>query len=142
MLMAKALFSSEKLHAIIKLTRVRMARAYGVIEAQLRRWEIEMIEPRAGVFVWARLLKSRQHEAVAIQTNGQPKDDGSAGWEMQQIEQLRNSGVLISPGRQYHLAAWPEEKGWVRITFAVEEDQLREGLRIIGTTLGLGERKR
>ncbi|KAI4288896.1 MAG: hypothetical protein L6R35_001841 [Caloplaca aegaea] len=142
MLMAKALFSSEKLHAIVKLTRVRLARAYQIVEAQLKRWEIEMVEPRAGVFVWARLLKPSQHERFTIATKGALKDDVSGGRDMQQIEKLRNSGVLISPGQQYHLAAWPREQGWVRITFAVEESQLREGLRIIETTLGLGKRRR
>lgn len=142
MLMAKALFSSEKLHAIVKLTRVRLARAYQIVEAQLKRWEIEMVEPRAGVFVWARLLKPSQHERFTIATKGALKDDVSEGRDMQQIEKLRNNGVLISPGQQYHLAAWPREQGWVRITFAVEESQLREGLRIIETTLGLGKRRR
>ena len=141
MLMAKALFSSEKLHAIIKLTRVRLARACGIVVAQLRRWEVEMVEPSAGVFIWARLLRQRETEIGMQEIRGESKNDGSGGWEMQQIEQLRGNGVLISPGQQYHLAAWPQKNGWVRITFAVEEDQLREGLRRIGVTLGLGEMK-
>ena len=67
------------------------------------------------------------------------KDDGGEDdWERRQVERLREDGVLIGLGGTYHLSAWPEEKGWVRITFAVEEERLRAGLRKIETVLGLG----
>lgn len=155
MLLATALFSSVKLHAIVKLTRVRLARAYQILEAQLRQWAVEFVEASAGVFVWARLLRPRtpngeteviEHGTAKAKVNGDAKVDGEAkaspDWETQQIEQLRDSGVLVSPGQAYHVTAWPREKGWVRITFAVDEGQLREGLRKIGKCLGLGKRER
>ena len=63
-------------------------------------------------------------------------------WEMQQMQRLKDSGVLVSPGEPYHIRAWPAEQGWVRISFAVEEDQLREGLSRIGACLGLKEGER
>ncbi|CAD6585424.1 MAG: hypothetical protein ASARMPREDX12_001996 [Alectoria sarmentosa] len=151
MLLAAALFSSAKLPTIVKLNRVRLARANAIIEAQLRRWGVEFIEARAGCFVWARLLvrsggtegevDAMGHELVKEKVSGRHAEP-SFDWEMQQIGRLKDSGVLVSPGHAYHIGAWPREEGWVRITFAVEEDKLREGLGRIGSCLGLGKRKR
>ena len=139
-LLATALISSEKLQAIVKLTRVRLAKAYGVVEAQLRRWDVEFVEPRAGVFVWARLLRSRPRaRQTGPEVNGGPKVSDDDDWEKQQLERLRENGVLVGMGREYHVSAWPEEKGWVRIAFAIEEEQLKEGLRKIGMVLCLGD---
>lgn len=145
MLLAAALFSCAELDTIVKLNRVRLERAYAIVEAQLRRWGIEFIKARAGCFVWARLLvRSGRtegevdvmgHELVKGKLNGHAKS--TLDWEMQQTERLKISGVLVSPGRAYHIGAWPREEGWVRIAFAIEEDQLREGLSRIGSFLGL-----
>ena len=160
MLLATALLSSAKLPVIVNLTRSRLAHAYAIVEAQLRRWGIEFTETRSGVFVWARLLKPMMdsegqldgHGLVEVKENGQAKMNEQADadelaktswvWELQQIERLRDAGVLVSPGRAFHIAAWPREEGWVRITFAVEEGQLREGLRRIEVCLKLGKGNR
>ena len=136
--LATALFSSEKIHAIVTLTRVRLAQAYGIVEAQLKRWCVEFMEPKAGVFVWARLLRPEPRAVQAgLEHDGRTilKDDDD--WEKRQVGQLRENGVLVGMGRDYHLGAWPEEKGWVRIVFALEQERLREGLRKIGMVLSL-----
>ena len=134
---------------------MRLARAYGIVEVQLRRWGVEFIETRAGVFVWARLLlrprTTNDGKEAAISRNGTARmevdkvehglDGTDDAWERRQIEQLRESGVLLSLGREYHVATWWRENGWVRITFALEEMRLREGLRRIGIALGLEKRE-
>ena len=145
MLLATTLFSYTELNTIVKLDRVRLQRPYAIVEAQLRRWGIEFIKARAGCFVWARLLVRSGttegevdvmgHELVRGKLNGHAKS--TLDWEMQQTERLKISGVLVSPGRAYHIGAWPREEGLVRIAFAIEEDQLREGLSRIGSCLGL-----
>ena len=119
---------------------MRLAQAYGVVEAQLRRWNVEFVEPKAGVFVWARLLRPRPRAGqTGPKVNDGPKAGDDEDWEKRQVERLRDNGVLIGMGREYHVSAWPEEKGWVRIAFAVEEERLREGLKTIGMVLCLGE---
>ena len=135
---------------------MRLARAYAIVEAQLRRWGVDFIEARAGVFVWARLLSaSTVGPTGADKGNGRVVENGNVDgevdghappavndWEAQLVQRIHDCGVLVSPGQAYHVGASPEDKGWVRITLAVEEGQLREGLRKIGECLGLGKRKR
>ena len=132
---------------------MRLARAYAIVEAQLRRWGVDFIEARAGVFVWARLLSAsivgatgaeKANEGVVENGNADGEVDGQEGravgyWETQLVQRIHGCGVLVSPGQAYHVGASLEDKGWVRITFAVEERQLREGLRKIGECLGLGK---
>ena len=49
------------------------------------------------------------------------------------VQLLKNKGVLAAGGRSY--ATPPTNMGWVRITFAVEEERLNEALRRIGLVL-------
>jgi gliotoxin/aspirochlorine biosynthesis aminotransferase len=53
---------------------------------------------------------------------------GATTWdeEATAVERLREGGVKVSPGRSYNGSE--EEKGWARITFAVPEDVLNEGM--------------
>ena len=135
---------------------MRLARAYAIVEAQLRRWGVDFIEAKAGVFVWARLLTAstvgateadKANKRVFENGNIDGEVDGHAGrvvgdWETQLMQRIHGCGVLVSSGQAYHVGASLEDEGWVRITFAVEEGQLKEGLRKIGECLGLGKRKR
>lgn len=85
----------------------------------LDRHGITYIPVTAGLFVFARLnpdAKTWEDEAATV-----------AG--------LANAGVLVSPGRAYH--GVEHEKGWARITFAVEPAELRAGLGVIAATLCL-----
>ena len=47
------------------------------------------------------------------------------------MQKLKDVGVLVSPGRGYHV---PEtNKGWMRVGFAVEKPRLEEALRRMAT---------
>lgn len=46
---------------------------------------------------------------------------------------LRESGLLVSPGRAYHIGS--ERLGWFRFTFALEKAVLRRALDILERAL-------
>lgn len=105
-----SLLTSVELPALIALNSKRLSESYRILVEFLQKREIEFIPAHAGLFVFARLAK------------------GCRCWEEEAmiVERLKENGVLVSPGRTYH--GLEEEKGWIRITFAVPEDTLREGL--------------
>lgn len=80
---------------------------------------IEYIPVQSGVFVFARLRK------------------GIENWdgEALMVQECKDAGVLVSAGRSYH--GIETEKGWARITFAVEPSELRRGLDRLAMALGL-----
>lgn len=53
---------------------------------------------------------------------------GATTWDDEEalVELLREAGLKVSPGKVFRGSE--DEKGWVRITFAIPEDQLREGV--------------
>jgi len=51
--------------------------------------------------------------------------------ETAMIVRLREIGVSVSPGRIYHFI----EKGWARVSFAVEKTVLEEALRRMHSSL-------
>lgn len=105
-----SLLTSVQLPALIALNSKRLSESYRILVGFLQKREIEFIPANAGLFVFARLAK------------------GCRSWEEEAMigERLKENGVLVSPGRTYH--GLEEEKGWMRITLAVPEDTLREGL--------------
>jgi len=53
--------------------------------------------------------------------------------EAHMVSKLKEAGVLVSSGRGYH---GPEsEKGWMRVGFATEEDELEEAIRRMDSVL-------
>jgi len=51
--------------------------------------------------------------------------------ETAMIVRLREIGLLVSPGRIYHFI----EKGWARVSFALEKTVLEEALRRMHSAL-------
>lgn len=83
----------------------------------LTRRGIEFIPVTAGLFIFARI------------------DRNAKSWEDEAmiIAKIRDAGVLVSPGKAYH--GVEHEKGWARITFAVEPEELNHALKILQKVL-------
>lgn len=72
---------------------------------------IPYVPCNAGLYVFARLAK----DAISW-------DDESI-----LVTQMKDAGVVVSPGRAYH---GPEnEKGWTRVGFAVKDEDLEEAIK-------------
>ncbi|KAL5364141.1 PLP-dependent transferase [Aspergillus floccosus] len=114
-----AVLSSDQTDWLVKKNQERLSSAYGMIAAWLRANDIEYIPVRAGVYVFAKLGKQIQSwdEETAL------------------VQKCKDAGVLISAGRSYH--GIESEKGWARITFAVEPDTLQRGLERLSSALDL-----
>lgn len=81
--------------------------------------EFDYIPANAGIFVFARLCKQ------ALTWND----------EAALVQKCKEFGVLISAGRSYHRLE--TEKGWVRVTFAVEPNVLQKALGILARVLSV-----
>ena len=98
---------------------MRLAQAYKSFTSFLKQHGIEYIPVNAGLYVFAKLApdaKSWEDEAAMI-------------------ENLKKAGVLASAGKAYHVV--DEEKGWARLTFAIDQGQMIEALRRIEIGLQL-----
>jgi aspartate/methionine/tyrosine aminotransferase len=106
----KRLLESPNLPSLFKLNRERLAEAYKKITSFFVSCGIEFFPVTAGLYVFARLApEARTWEDEAAT-----------------IARIKDAGVLISPGKAYHV---PEkEKGWARITFAVEPADLEKAI--------------
>lgn len=106
---ANALLSSESLSVLVKLNSARLAEAYHTLTSFFDRHGIYYIPCNAGHFVLAKLA---------------PR---ASSWEDEAalIHGLSEAGVQVSPGQAYHM----EEKGWARVSFAVESTALMEAIR-------------
>lgn len=49
--------------------------------------------------------------------------------ECAMVDRLRHAGVAVAPGRAYHMC----EKGWVRISFAVEDVAFHKAMNRLET---------
>jgi aspartate/methionine/tyrosine aminotransferase len=95
-----------------------------MVTAMLQRHRVPFIPVSAGVYVFAKLVpdaKTWEEEAAVVQ-------------------KMKEAGVLVSSGRAYH--GQETEKGWARITFAVSQTTLREGIRRIEAVLAANQDKR
>lgn len=90
-----------------------------MITSFFKRHRIEYKPANAGLYILAKLApeaKTWDDEARVVQT-------------------LKDAGVIVNLGKLYHLDE--KEKGWARVLFAVEQSELREGLRRMETALQL-----
>ncbi|KAI1647341.1 putative ACC synthase [Daldinia loculata] len=111
------LLTSQELPGLLALNSQRLADAYAKVTSMLKRRGIQYIPGNMGPFLFARLAPYAS------------KDDEEAEF----VIGCKAAGVNISPGRGYHV---PEgEKGWARINFALQEDQLAEGLQRLAAVL-------
>ncbi|KAE8164392.1 pyridoxal phosphate-dependent transferase [Aspergillus tamarii] len=110
---AKEVLASPQLPKLLTLSATKLAETYTILTTALKATGIEYFPSCATVFVLARLAPH------------------AATWD-EEILALRaymQAGVAIVPGRAYHM---PEgQKGWMRVTFAVSNEDLAEGIRRI-----------
>jgi hypothetical protein len=108
-----SLLTSTKLSQLIQLNSERLLDCYRLLTDFLDSRSIEYVPATAGLFVFARLLpmaKSWTDEAKLQQS-------------------LRKEGLLVSPGKLYHLTSG--KTGWFRLTFAIPKNQLTEAVAIL-----------
>lgn len=111
------LLTSPQLPSLVALNSSRLASAYEMLVAFLKKHMIPYIPCNAGLYVLARLAPDAQSWAD----------------EAAMATKCKDAGVLLSPGRAYH---GPEDaKGWMRIGFSVETSVLQEALRRLESVL-------
>lgn len=114
----KSILGSSRTGELIALNHRRLSSAYCTTTDWLRVNGFSYIPVSAGVFVFAKL----------------GYDIATWEEEAQLVKRCKGAGVLVSAGRSYH--GIESEKGWVRLTFAVEPEVLREGLTRLSAALG------
>ncbi|KAF3479521.1 uncharacterized protein GIQ15_06497 [Arthroderma uncinatum] len=120
---ATSLLSSPRLPILIALNSAGLAECYMLITSFFVRHGIKYIPVNAGLSIFARLAP-----------NARSRDD-----EAEMVQVLKNAGVMVSnAGGSFHKTF--KEKGWARISFSVEPNQLHEALGRIELALGLGLR--
>lgn len=80
----------------------------------LEKLGVEYIPVKAGVCLWAKLVRSGEEESMAISN-------------------LMDGGVAVARGKKYF--SMYGETGWIRMLFAVPEDVMREALTRIERVL-------
>lgn len=98
---------------MLKVTVDRFSNSYQVVASFLKRMNLPYVPCNAGPCILANIAPHAQ------------------SWENEKamIARLKDAGVLVSPGRSYHM---PESaKGWARITFALPPAIVEEGLKRI-----------
>jgi aspartate/methionine/tyrosine aminotransferase len=109
-LFAKELLGSPELPGLIKLNKEKLASAYIETTDFLKRVGIAYFPCNAAVFLFCKLAP----DATTIEE------------EMTAFRQYVEAGVMVAPGRAYHVNT--SQKGWMRISFAVDYEELQKGL--------------
>lgn len=114
--------TSPKLPDLLQLNSQRLKETYTIITDFFKRKGIRYIPVNSAPYVFARLVPNAQ------------------SWEEESfmIGQLKLSGVVVSSGKAYHVNE--EEKGWCRMTFALERSRLEEAIKRMETVIGQQER--
>ncbi|OAX85396.1 hypothetical protein ACJ72_00207 [Emergomyces africanus] len=114
-----ALLSSPTLPLLVALSSARLAESYILVTTFLIRHNIDYIPVNAGLSLFARLAP------------------GAKTWkdELDMVIKLKENGVIVKGGGSY--PGTFTEKGWVRISFALEEHRLEEALHRVETALHL-----
>lgn len=121
-IVAKTLLTSPKLPQLLALSSRRLGNFYETLVSFLSANGIRYFPATAGLFVFARLAPN------------------ATSWEdeMEMVRHLREAGVVVGLGRAYHTGE--EQKGWVRLTFALKEDDLRAAMEALEKGLEIVQR--
>jgi aspartate/methionine/tyrosine aminotransferase len=107
----RSLLSSPKLAGLISQNAEKLAAAYSIMTSFLDSYEIPYVPANAGLYVFTKIAPD------------------ATTWEdeAKMVNELKEVGVVVSPGKAYHV---PEsQKGWARVLFALEPEQLAEAIR-------------
>jgi aspartate/methionine/tyrosine aminotransferase len=109
-----AVFASELLRPqtmprLLELNSTRLADAYALLTSFLQKMSIDYFPCNAGPFLLAHLAKDAET------------------WDDETImaERFRQVGVLVGPGRRYHLG----QPGWARVCFAMPPEVMEEAMK-------------
>ncbi|EAW11041.1 aminotransferase gliI [Aspergillus clavatus NRRL 1] len=113
-----ALLTSTRLPELLQVNRERLWEAYTVMTDFLKKHQILYIPVNSAPFLFARLAPYAE------------------SWEQEKatIDRLKQAGVVVSGGKAYHVNE--DEKGWARLTFALERTRLEEAIKRMQTVLG------
>ncbi|KAK2855757.1 hypothetical protein FQN49_004876 [Arthroderma sp. PD_2] len=117
---ATSLLSSPRLPMLIAVNSARLAECYILITSFFVQHGIKYIPANSGLTIFARLAP-----------NARSRDD-----EAEMVQVLKNAGVMVSNAGASFQKTF-REKGWARISFSVDLDQLHEALGRIKLALGL-----
>ncbi|KAI0815479.1 pyridoxal phosphate-dependent transferase [Xylaria sp. FL0064] len=157
-LLTKGLFKSEKLPDLLVQSRMSLYRNYEILRGHLERWNVPYVETQGAPFVFARLAcvvaRKQGNRNLSAKGRAEPMDC-SCSWKDEEflVKTLADrAGVLVAPGRQFHVANEPETSictsrdgddepneraGWVRITIGVPRSVLEAAIARIAAELGL-----
>lgn len=110
----------EILDQIFENSRLQLWRASRIAVEFLSFHKIPFYPPIAGVYIWARL--------------GYLEDTWAGEADLN--DKIEAAGVSVGAGRGYNEV----QPGWFRITFALPETELLEGLRRIEDVIGSGHK--
>ncbi|GMG23940.1 unnamed protein product [Aspergillus oryzae var. brunneus] len=113
-----ALLTSPRLPELLQLNAQRLQEAYCLMTNFLKKHQIEYIPANSAPFLFARVAPQAQT------------------WEDEKavIAQLKEAGVNVSGGKAYHVNE--DQKGWARLTFALETSRAEEAIKRMETVLG------
>jgi aspartate/methionine/tyrosine aminotransferase len=109
-LFAKELLGSPELPTLIQRNRQKLRNAYLETTRCLKRAGITYFPCNGAVFLFCRLAP-----------NAKDKED-----EMTVFQRYIEAGVMVAPGRAYHVSG--NKRGWMRVSFALEYGELQRGL--------------
>lgn len=101
-----------------------LSRNYNILTTLCSRNKIRYIPAYAGLFMLAKLAP-----------HAQTWEDEAA-----MVQKAKDAGVSISPGYSYHIVE--SERGWARVTFAVEPSVFDEALRRLEGAPGFVQQRR
>jgi gliotoxin/aspirochlorine biosynthesis aminotransferase len=107
---SKELLASPRLPSLLQLSSTRLAEAYVALSSFFKASGIVYFPCNSTTFVMAKLAplaQSWEDEAYAFR-------------------QYLQAGVLLAPGRIYHMPE--DQKGWMRMSFAVDKKLLTEAI--------------
>jgi aspartate/methionine/tyrosine aminotransferase len=108
-----ALLNSPELPTLLSTTRSRLAACYKIVVDTLTELGIEVFPSTAGLWL-----------------NAKVKDAETADV----IEKGREKGVIVGRGTEFN--GVEGENGWIKITFALPEEILKEGMERLKAALG------
>ena len=117
-LYARCLLTSGRVPMLLETSVARLSSNYRTLTARLRDLGIKYIPCRSGFGLYARLAP-----------NAETWDEEAA-----MVRKIREHGAAVQAGKTTS-GGVDGGKGWARISFAITEEMLREGLARIETAL-------
>lgn len=122
---SKELLASSCVPSLLQLSSKRLAEAYVTLTSFFKSSGISYFPCNSTTFVMAKLAPIAQ------------------SWrdEVDAFRRYLQAGVRVAPGRAYHMPE--DQKGWMRVSFAVDKTLLAEAITRIGRVfqeLSLGEK--